>query len=312
MEGKEGTMLKHLKKMFEEARNYLIEKGWQDQEKESQPNPAKPGDVSRKFDLEVERIVSDYCKKNNLKVKIYTEETGEVKLVEKPEWTLFVDPVDGSVNFTRGIEGTAFAMAVAPGGVEIEQGFKLREIQYGLVGSIISGSVCYAQRGKGTYYKGIFSGFKEKRVFASKNRVLEKAGVEIDLDFASISEIEAISEKKSQKIKRIFPLIYPVRRVKFIRRNGSAALGLTEVATGTVDAYVDARDRLSPENWLAPYLLIREAGGVFTNLEGEEIIEIRSFRERGSFIASGNKELHKRILDCLKEKGGEKWIGRKG
>ncbi|MDI6591794.1 MAG: inositol monophosphatase family protein [Patescibacteria group bacterium] len=292
-------MLKHLEKMFEEVRNYLLEKGWQEREKYSK-NPEKPGDISAKFDLEVEKIVMDYFQKKDLRAKIYTEESGEVKLVEKPEWTFFIDPVDGSVNFWRGIEGTAFAIAVAPGEVKIEQGFKLENIKYGLVGSVISGSICYAEKERGAYYKGIFSGFKEKKVFASKNKELENACVEIDLDFASVSPIEKISEEKSQKIERIFPLIYPVRRVKFIRRNGSAALGLMEIATGTIDAYIDARDRLTPENWLAPYLLIQEAGGIFTDFEGNKIREIRSFRETGSFLASGNQELHKKILDCLK------------
>lgn len=294
-------MLKHLEKMFEEARNYLLEKGWQEREDFVQ-NPAKPGDVSRKFDLEVERIVINYCKKNNLKVKIYTEESGEVKIVEKPEWTIFLDPVDGSVNFRQNIEGTAFSIAVAPGEVKIEQGFKPEKIQYALVGSIISGSTCYAAKGKGAYYKGIFNGFKETRVFSSKNKELENACVEIDLDFASVSEIEAISEKKSQKIERVFPLIYPKRRTKFIRRNGSAALGLMELAMGAVDVYIDARDRLTPENWLGAYLLIKEAGGVFTDFEGNEVNEIRSFREAGSFLASGNRELHQKILNCLQGK----------
>lgn len=301
-------ILWHLKKMFEEARNYLLKKGWQETEKFIK-NPAKPDDVSRKFDLEVERIVINYCKENNLKVKIYTEESGEVKIVEKPEWTIFLDPVDGSVNFRRGIEGSTFAIAAAPGEVRIEKGFKLEEIHYALVGSIISGSICYAAKRKGTYYKGIFNGFKEKRVFGSKNRELEDACVEIDLDFGSVSEIEAISEKKSQKIERVFPLIHPVRRVKFIRRHGSAALSLMEVAMGALDAYIDVRDRLTPESWLAGYLLVKEANGVFTDMSENEVKEIRSFRDAGSFVASGNQELHKKIFKYLKvEKleGGKK------
>ena len=294
-------MLKHLEKMFEEARNYLLEIGWQERE-EFEPNPEKPGDISAKFDLAVEKTVMDYCQREKLKVMLYTEERGKVRLAEKPDWTIFLDPVDGSVNFWRGIEGSAIAMAIAPGEVEIEKGFKIEEIKYALVGSVISGSICYAQKEKGTFYKGIFNGFKEKRGFTSPQKDLESACVEIDLDFAAVSPIEEISAEKSQKIERIFPLIYPVRQVKFIRRNGSAALGLMEVATGAIDAYIDARDRLTPENWLAAYLLIKEAGGVFTDFEGKEVDEIRSFRESGSFLASGNQELHKKILKCLKEK----------
>ena len=249
--------------------------------------------------MKVEKIVMDYCQREKLKVLLYSEERGRVKLAQKPEWTIFLDPVDGSVNFSRGIESTGFAIAVALGEIEIEKGFKLEEIEYSLVGSIISGSVCYAQKGKGAYYKGVFSGFKEKKVFGSKIKDLENACLEIDLDFGSVSPIEKISQEKSQKIERIFPLIYPKRKVKFIRRMGSAALALMEVATGAIDGYVDLRDRLTPENWLAPYLLIKEAGGVFTDFKGKEIREIKSFREPLSILASGNKILHQKILKAL-------------
>jgi len=98
---------------------------------------------------------------------------------------------------------------------------------------------------------------------------------------------------------RIFPLIYPERRVKFIRRNGSAALGLMEVATGAIDVYIDFRNRLTPENWLAPYLLIKEAGGIFTDFKGKEIAEIKGFREPFSILAAGNKILHQKTLKIL-------------
>ena len=86
---------------------------------------------------------------------------------------------------------------MVPGG--IEKGLRLEEVEYSLVGSIISGSICWAQKGKGIYYKGIFSGFKEKRVFGSKTRDLENACLEIDLDFGSVSPIEKISREKVKK-----------------------------------------------------------------------------------------------------------------
>jgi fructose-1,6-bisphosphatase/inositol monophosphatase family enzyme len=299
MKENKTKILVHLEKIFRKVRDYLLERGLKEREKFSE-NPEKPGDVSAKFDLEVEKIVTDYCQREKLKVLLYSEERGKVKLAQRPKWTIFLDPVDGSINFSRGIEGTAFSIAIVPGEIEIEKGLRLEEIEYGLVGSIISGSICYAQKGKGVYYKGVFSGFKEKRVFGSKIRDLENACLEIDLDFGSVSPIEKINKEKSQKIKRIFPLIYPKRQVKFIRRNGSAALALMEVATGAIDAYVDLRDRLTPENWLAPYLLIKEAGGVFTDFKGKEIGEIKSFREPFSILASGNKILHQKILKLLR------------
>lgn len=88
--------------------------------------------------------------------------------------------------------------------------------------------------------------------------------------------------------------------MKHIRRNGSAALGLMQVATGAVDAYIDVRDISTPENWLAAQLLIREAGGIFTDPQGREIeIDKLDLTRPYSYVASGNRELHDKILKCL-------------
>jgi len=77
-----------------------------------------------------------------------------------------------------------------------------------------------------------------------------------------------------------------------LRRAGSAALDLADVAQGRLDAFWELV--LSPWDVAAGALLIREAGGVVTNFEGGEDV-LRT----GSIVA-GNPSLHAWLLDFLR------------
>jgi fructose-1,6-bisphosphatase/inositol monophosphatase family enzyme len=106
---------------------------------------------------------------------------------------------------------------------------------------------------------------------------------------------------------------------------GSAAFALTRVANGQLDAYVDAGRRvldaypeLEPEflrvgegavctnfpyDVAAGALIVEEAGGVITMADGTSLAghpAIGSGREHGlAVLASGNPELHERLLAAL-------------
>jgi len=77
-----------------------------------------------------------------------------------------------------------------------------------------------------------------------------------------------------------------------IRRFGAAALDLAWTAAGRFDAYWE-RD-LMPWDIAAGILLMREAGGVVTDLDGAG-----RMLETGNLLAA-NEALHRPLLDLLK------------
>jgi len=77
-----------------------------------------------------------------------------------------------------------------------------------------------------------------------------------------------------------------------IRRAGSAALDLADVAAGRLDAFWELT--LAPWDVAAGVVLIREAGGIVTTLEGEEDV-----LRHGSVIA-GNPAMHRWLLDLVR------------
>jgi myo-inositol-1(or 4)-monophosphatase len=89
-----------------------------------------------------------------------------------------------------------------------------------------------------------------------------------------------------------------VKRVRGVRRMGSAALDLAYVAAGRFDAYWEKN--LKPWDALAGVLLIQEAGGLVTDYRGGNRPQ---WDEKGRFVAS-NGPIHQAMLDVLRESYG--------
>jgi len=86
-----------------------------------------------------------------------------------------------------------------------------------------------------------------------------------------------------------------VSQASTIRRTGASVLDLCYVAEGAYDGYVDLRDRLTPENFLAPSLIVTEAGGEFTGQDGRPLGTVE-FTHPYSVVAAANRSLLDEIL----------------
>ena len=80
-----------------------------------------------------------------------------------------------------------------------------------------------------------------------------------------------------------------------LRRYGAATLDLAWIAAGRLDAYWE-RD-LSPWDLAAGSLLVREAGGFVSDIDGGDAI-----LQKGSVVA-GNETMHRELLRLLRDAG---------
>ena len=185
-----------------------------------------------------------------------------------------MDPVDGSENFARGNEFSSVSLAVLPGdGVPHPDA-----VSHALVGRIFGGTILEAAKGGGAWRNGV-------RVRPSMVQRLDEAIVGIDFFFPD-----------HRNVARLDGLL---RAVKDVRRFGTAAGELAMVACGGVDAYVDVRDALTPENYMAGLLLIAEAGGVVSDRAGRPLAPVTSMTQTQSVVAAANPTLHAQILAVL-------------
>lgn len=186
-----------------------------------------------------------------------------------------VDPLDGSSNFARGIPFYCTSVAVV-------EGKSLGDIKVGVVRDMVTGDVYHAVRGKGAKKNGV-------PVRTSGVTDVSRAVVGVD-----------ISRGSPELIGRLAPLINVIsRQVHF----GANALELSWVADGTIDAFVDMRDKIRITDLAAAYLVAAEAGAEISDARGEELRAVFDLEHRLSFVASANMRLHKEILRLCRPAG---------
>jgi myo-inositol-1(or 4)-monophosphatase len=204
-----------------------------------------------------------------------------------PEWTLVLDPCDGSNNFRRGVRAAGFAVAVLPANAPVA----VDQVRYAGVGDIFTGTFYYAERGQGMARDSVpchtstVTELRRALIGINIGRTGISGGIDDDADGPPLPD-------------RIWNLL---SQSSTARRMGASVLDLAYVADGAYEAYADLRTRLTPENFLAPALLITEAGGHFGDAQGQPIGEIE-FTAPYSVIAAANTELLGHILTALSGK----------
>ncbi len=192
------------------------------------------------------------------------EEGGRREGADKTH-TFIVDPLDGTTNFLHGIPQFAVSIALEREGV----------IVAGLVYNPATDEMFTAERGKGAF-------LNDKRLRVAGRRRLDQAVIACALphhgrgDLAEFRrELAAVQEK-----------------VAGLRRFGAAALDLAWVAAGRLDGYWERN--LSPWDMAAGLLLVREAGGFISDIDGGE-----AMLSKGHIVA-GNETMHREVLRLLK------------
>jgi myo-inositol-1(or 4)-monophosphatase len=179
-----------------------------------------------------------------------------------------VDPLDGTTNFLHGIPHFAIAIALERNGA----------IVAGLVYNPANDEMFIAERGKGAF-------LNDKRIRVAARQRLAEAIVACGLPHYGRGDL-ALARDEIAAAQRAFA---------GLRRYGAATLDLAWVAAGRLDAYWE-RD-LSPWDLAAGSILVREAGGFITDLDGGDAI-----LTKGNVVA-GNDTMHRELLRLLQEAG---------
>ena len=132
-----------------------------------------------------------------------------------------------------------------------------------------------AERGKGAF-------LNDKRLRVAGRRRLADSIVACGLPHLGRGDLE-LNAREMQAVQG---------KVAGLRRYGSAALDLAWIAAGRFDGYWE-RD-LAAWDVAAGILLVREAGGYVTDLQGKD-----AMLTSGSIVA-GNEAIHRELLKALR------------
>lgn len=216
-------------------------------------------------DVIVTRIARAFPSHDVLAEEAASDAGGVGSAARDAEWLWIVDPLDGTTNFLHGYPSYSASVAVAHRG----------QIVAGAVAHGSTGEVWTAARGGGAFRNG-----RPVHVSAVAQLRLSLIGTgfpfkRLDLLPRYLLQFEAILRSSSG-----------------IRRAGSAALDLCHLASGYFDGFWELV--LAPWDVAAGSLLVREAGGVITNLAGEPL----GFLEGGPLVA-GNPAIHEQLRHIL-------------
>jgi myo-inositol-1(or 4)-monophosphatase len=175
-----------------------------------------------------------------------------------------VDPLDGTTNYLHGYPQYAVSIAALVDGT----------LSAGVVHDVARDVSYRATRGGGAWSGG-------GRLAVSDVTEAGRALVGTGFPFRDL--------ENQQRYLTQFAAVN--RAASGIRRAGAAALDLADVAAGRLDAFWELT--LAPWDVAAGVLLIREAGGTVTTLDGAEDV-----LGHGSLVA-GNPTLHRWLIGLL-------------
>ena len=244
--------------------------------KQPQPNlgMGAGGDAMKPVDLAAETAIIDTLQQYGVSFTLISEESGIKKFGSVPEECyLTVDPIDGTTNLTHGLPFYASSIAVS-------KKPELADVYAGMVVDLAHDVMYSAFRGKGAYLDGV-------KIESSKTGFLDDALVGLDLNTfktqAVISKVTAIIEN-----------------TKHIRHFGANALEVCYVANGLTDAFIDLRGKIRTTDVAAGFLIVKEAGGLVTSPDNQPINVKLDPMQKLSFIASGNTQIHQKIVRLVK------------
>ena len=223
-----------------------------------------PGDFVTSADIRTQKIIIDELTKAKPDWSFFAEEK-QKSINNNSKNRFIIDPIDGTTNFLHG--NPNFAISIA---AEVEN-----KLEAGIIYSPVYDELFFAERGKGAF-------FNDRRLRVAQRKKLSESIV--------VTGIPHLGRgNKDQFIKEMEEII---PEVSGIRRSGSAALDLAWVAAGRYDAYWETG--LSLWDIAAGIIIIREAGGVVTGIDGSE-----KDLYNGNVIA-GNDKIHENLLKKIK------------
>lgn len=227
-----------------------------------------PADFVSEVDLAAETRVREVISHLLPHATVVGEELSP-DLSEVGELAFVVDPLDGTTNFLHGYPAYAVSIGVLAGG----------RLAAGVVRNVATGEEFTAATGQGAWRR-------DERLCVSHISSPARALVGTGFPF-----------KHPDLIPPYLPQLERVLRATAgVRRAGSAALDLADVACGRFDAFWELH--LAPWDVAAGLLLVREAGGIVTDLAGDD-----ADVGHGPIVA-GNPVMHGWLLDQLRQSSG--------
>jgi myo-inositol-1(or 4)-monophosphatase len=218
-------------------------------------------DIQAEADVQAEKIIIETIRSQFPTHAIFSEEAGPDNI--KSDYMWVVDPIDGTINYSRGIDEYCISIALA----------HKDEIILGVVYQPVTNRLYTAEKSKGAFLNG-------QRISISSEDQLINAILATD------------NSGKIQSRQENFNVLSKIcTDVRHIRIFGSGALHLCRLAQGQIDVYY--KTRFNYWDYAAGTLIALEAGATVTDMHGAPI------GKNSLDIVASNTFLHQDIMNLL-------------
>ena len=200
----------------------------------------KPFDLLTTADIQAEKIIIDTIKRSFPEHNFLAEENHYKKT--SSEYTWIIDPLDGTNNFSSGMPIFCSSVALSKG----------KEVILGAIYDVSKDELFCAVKGKGSYLNG-------KRIRVARSKNLKESLLITGFYYDRGKDMRETLNKIEIFFKK------PIRG---LRRLGAAALDLCYIACGRAAGFWEFK--LSPWDFAAGNLLVKEAGGEVTDRFGKK------------------------------------------
>jgi myo-inositol-1(or 4)-monophosphatase len=223
-------------------------------------------DFVSEVDHAAEEAIISVLRESYPKHAFLAEESGaSVADPANAEFLWVIDPLDGTTNFLHGFPQYCVSIALLHKGV----------LSQGVILDPNRNELFTAGKGAGAY-------LNDRRIRVSKTVSIKQSLIGTGFPYREINNFD--------EYLRMFSNV--TRGTAGVRRPGAAALDLAYVAAGRYDGFFEAG--LSKWDMAAGALMIREAGGLVGDFDGEE-----AYLESGRIVAA-NAKLFSPLLQLLK------------
>lgn len=229
------------------------------------PEQKRPNDFVSEVDRAAENTIIDTLRSAYPDHAILAEESGASGMGQSDyEW--IIDPLDGTTNYLHGYPYYCVSIALAVKGV----------LTLGVVYDPAHNDLFTAERGGGAF-------LNERRIRVGKRTQLTDCLVSTGHPHVNTDQLDTDMAMLKAMIQTTVG----------VRRQGSAALDLAYVACGRTDGYWEMN--LNPWDIAAGALLVQEAGGIVTDLDGNE-----GWLDSGNVVAANPKVMHQMLQTLAK------------
>lgn len=185
-----------------------------------------------------------------------------------------VDPLDGTKEFLKRTGGFAVNIGLWSGG----------KILLGVVYAPVFGRLFFAEHGQGAHEKMPDGSFVRLKVSTVTN----------------LGDARLLTRTMSADTSKR-PLDAIVDKLVVKEKDENSKIKICRIACGEAEAHVNTNPRLSKWDTLGPELILTEAGGVVSDIDGKSLDYTQSsLRWERSVIATNNQEILNQILAATK------------